>query len=371
MELNEEAVYRIAVTMIPGVGSTIARKLIAWAGSAREVFEKKELLRKTDIVSKRIVEAVCTSNVIDAAKRQIDIALRNNINITYYTDGNYPRKLAQCDDSPLLYYTKGVALSFDATRTIGIVGSRLTDSEGRDNIFRLVEGIKNDGLNAVIISGLATGADTFAHQAAIKYGVPTAAVLGHGFDMIYPAENRGIAREIVSRAGVILTEYFYGHPVAKTNFPRRNRIVAGLCDAIVVVQSREQGGALITADYANMYNRPVFAFSGRSTDTQYAGCNALIRSRKASLITNASDLELLMEWTKPSKTIPQQTELPFCYLDANEIIIVDTLRKNGDLGIDALSAETKIPISELTSILLTLEFKDVIKSLPGSRYAAV
>lgn len=370
MELNEEAVYRVAVTMIPGVGSTIARKLITWAGGAREVFEKKELLRKSDIVSKRIAEAVCTSNVIDAAKRQIDIALRNNIGIVYYTDGDYPRKLAQCEDAPILYYTKGVSLSFDASRTIGIVGSRLTDSEGRDNIFRLVEGIKKDGLNAVIISGLATGADTFAHQAAIKYGVPTAAVLGHGLDMIYPADNRAMAREIVSGAGVILTEYFYGHPVAKTNFPRRNRIVAGLCDAIIVVQSREQGGALITAGYAKTYGRRVLAFPGRANDPQYAGCNALIRDNEASLITNSFDLEKVMDWAKSTKPTVQQ-ELPLCFLEPKEIAVVDTLRKHGDLSMEALLAETNIPMAELSSILLTLEFKDVIKSLPGMRYAAV
>ena len=369
MELNEEAAYRVAVTMIPGVGSTIARKLIAWAGSAREVFEKKELLRKADIVSKRIVEAI-SQDIIDSAKRQIDIAIRNNINIVYYTDGNYPRKLAQCDDAPILYYTKGVSLSFDSTRTIGIVGSRLTDSEGRDNIFRLIEGLKIAGFNAVIISGLATGADTFAHQAAIKYGLPTAAVLGHGFDIIYPAQNRSLSREIINGAGVIITEYYYGHTVAKTNFPRRNRIVAGLCDAIVVVQSRDQGGALITADYAQSYGRRVLAFPGRANDQQYAGCNALIRDNRASLISSSDDLAKIMNWAKPSKNITQQ-ELPLCFLEPKEIAIVDTLRKNGDLSMEAILAETKIPMAELSSILLTLEFKDVIKSLPGMRYAAV
>ncbi|MBP5503497.1 MAG: DNA-processing protein DprA [Bacteroidales bacterium] len=368
MELNQDAVYAVAVTLIPGVGSSTARKLVNWAGNACQVFEKRDLLRASGKFSQRIIDALGSQSIIDQAKRQIDIAIKNNISITYFTDNNYPRKLAQCDDAPILYYTKGGGVNFDVCRTIGIVGSRLTDYEGRDNIYALVEGLKADGIRAVIVSGLAAGADTYAHQAAIQLGVPTAAVLGHGFDMIYPAENREMSEQIIHGAGMLITEYYYGHPVSKTNFPRRNRIVAGLCDALIIVQSRKKGGALITADYSMQYRREVFAFPGRATDKNYSGCNQLICDGKATLLTGYADLEQLMGWNSPKLAEPLQTEMEFPSLDPQEILIVDALRRNGEISIDVIAAESKIPMSELSPILLTLEFKDVIKSLPGKRY---
>ena len=368
MELNQEALYQVAVTMIPGVGGSTARKLITWAGGAEQVFQKVDLLPETGLLSLKSLEALKTLNVVDAAKRQMDIIDREGIGITSYTDRDYPRKLAQCDDAPLLYYTKGAVVNFDTNHTIGIVGTRLTDPEGRDNIFSLVEGL-NDGIRVIIVSGLASGADTFAHQAALECGVPTAAVLGHGFDMIYPAENRPIANKIVDGAGIMLTEYFYGHPVSKTNFPRRNRIVAGLCDALVVVQSRNKGGALITAEYARQYRRTVFAFPGRANDRNYQGCNLLIRDNRASLITRHTDVESLMGWLPLKQSAPVQIELPLDEpLEPQEVKIVDVLRKHGELSIDTLALETQIPMWELSPTLLNLEFKDLVKSLPGKRY---
>ncbi|MBR4440471.1 MAG: DNA-processing protein DprA [Bacteroidales bacterium] len=371
MKLTQDALYYVAVTMIPGVGSSTARKLVKWAGSPMEVFQKKELLPQANILPAKILESLDFNSVIDNAERQIDIVLREGIDIVCSNNNAYPRKLAQCDDAPLLYYSKGSGVNFDTCRTVGIVGTRLTDGEGCNNIFNLVEGLQKDGIRVVIVSGLASGADTYAHQAAIKYGVPTAAVLGHGFDMIYPAENRSLARQIVDGAGVLITEYYYGHPVSKNNFPRRNRIVAGLCDALIIVQSRIQGGALITAGYSAMYNRDLFAFPGRATDNNYAGCNKLIHDGRATLITGHHDLENSMGWKSPSKSVPFQTELPLCCLDAQEVKIVDALRENGELSIDSLSVATQIPMAELSPILLSLEFNDVVKSLPGKRYKAM
>ena len=369
MELNQEALYQVAVTMIPGVGGSTARKLITWAGGAEQVFQKVDMLPETGLLSLKSLEALKNLNVVDAAKRQMDIIDREGIGITSYTDRDYPRKLAQCDDAPLLYYTKGAVVNFDTNHTIGIVGTRLTDPEGRDNIFSFVEGLKNDGIRVIIVSGLASGADTFAHQAALECGVPTAAVLGHGFDMIYPAENRPIANKIVDGAGIMLTEYFYGHPVSKTNFPRRNRIVAGLCDALVVVQSRNKGGALITAEYARQYRRTVFAFPGRANDRNYQGCNLLIRDNRASLITRHTDVESLMGWLPLKQSAPVQIELPLDEpLEPQEVKIVDVLRKHGELSIDTLALKTQIPMWELSPTLLNLEFKDLVKSLPGKRY---
>ena len=370
MELNQEALYQVAVTLIPGVGGSTARKLIAWAGGAEQVFQKIDLLPETGLLSSRALEALTSINILDSAKRQLEIAEREGIGITSYYDRDFPRKLAQCDDAPLLYYTKGAGVNFDTHHTVGIVGTRLTDPEGRDNIFSLVEGLKNDGIRVIIVSGLASGADTFAHQAALEYGVPTAAVLGHGFDMIYPAENRHIANQIAAGAGIMLTEYFYGHPVSKTNFPRRNRIVAGLCDALVVAQSRNKGGALITAEYARGYRRTVFAYPGRANDRNYQGCNTLIRNNHATLITHHTDLESLMGWLANKQSAPVQIELPLDEpLEPEEVLIVDVLRKHDEVGIEVIASETQIPMWKLSPILLNLEFKDIIKPLPGKRYA--
>ncbi|MBQ1698344.1 MAG: DNA-processing protein DprA [Bacteroidales bacterium] len=370
MDINDEdIVYKVAINMIPGVGAVGIRKLVSDCGSERILFENLDDLAGEGIVAARIVDSIRNNNVIAQAKAQIETCIHHNINMVYILDNNYPRRLAQCDGAPTLLYTLG-KLNFDRARTLAIVGTRSCDTDGKNNIFSLVEQLKADNINIIIVSGLALGADTFAHQAALKYNLPTAAVLGHGLNMVYPAENRKLAGDIVHSGGMLLTEYYFGQQVNKNNFPRRNRIIAGLCDALLVAQSKIQGGALITAEDARKFRRDVFAFPGRTTDKLYAGCNYLIANNMATLISNAEELEKSMGWTSSKKSQPIQTELNLTPLDPEEVAVIDVLHANGPTNIDTLSSKTKMPMHQLSSLLLSMEFKDLVTSLPGNRYEA-
>ncbi len=364
---SEDLVYNIAINMIPGLGSVGVRNLVSLCGSARALFENIRELTGNGTVQERIAKSMESSQVLDMARQQLDICIRHNISILYYKDSAYPRKLAACDGAPTLIYSLG-KINFDATHTVGIVGTRSCDGDGRNNIFDLVEQLKEHNINTVIVSGLAMGADTFAHEAALRFGVPTAAVLGHGLNMVYPAENRKLAGDIAHSGGALITEYYYGQPVSKTNFPRRNRIIAGLCDALIVAQSKSSGGALITANVARELRKTVFAFPGRISDKLYAGCNSLISENKATLITSADDLERQMGWTGRNR--PVQTMLNMEPLSDIEAKILDILHSSGSSNIDTISIKTGMPVHTLSSTLLNMEFKDLVIEMPGKRYEA-
>ncbi|MBO4772252.1 MAG: DNA-processing protein DprA [Bacteroidales bacterium] len=370
MDFNDEdTVYKVAANLIPGVGAAGIRKFVTKGVSLRELFLNTDSLVEEGAITARIADAIRSGDILDKAKAQIDICLRHHIEMLYFLDHNYPRRLAQCEGAPALLYALG-KYNMDSSRTIGIVGTRSCDSDGKNNIFSLIEKLKEDNINVIIISGLATGADTYAHQAALQYGLPTVAVLGHGLNMVYPAENRKLAGDIVHSGGALITEYYYGQVVNKNNFPRRNRIIAGLCDALIVAQSKIKGGALITADEARKFRREVFAFPGRTTDRLYSGCNYLITNNMATLISNADDLEKMMGWTSSQKKSPVQTELNLMPLSPEEVAVIDVLRANGPTFIDTISAMTKMPMHELSSLLLSMEFKDLVTSLPGKQYEA-
>lgn len=368
MDFNsEDTIYNIAITMLPGLGSVGVRSLVSTCGSARAVFENISELTRQGTVSPKIAESIRQTKALDMAKEQLEICARHNINIYFYKDLTYPRKLAAGEGAPVLFYSLG-KINYDATHTVGIVGTRSCDSDGKANIFALVEQLKENNINVVIISGLAAGADTYAHQAALKYDVPTVGVLGHGLNMVYPAENRKLAGDIVHSGGALVTEYYYGQAVNKTNFPRRNRIIAGLCDALVVAQSKSSGGALITANVARELRKELFAFPGRISDKLYAGCNQLIADNKATLITSGTDLTKHMGWS--SRLRPLQTELNLEPLGETEVRILDALHANGIVNIDTLSMTTGIPMYLLSSTLFDMELKDLVTGLPGKRYEA-
>ncbi len=353
--------------MIPGIGSAGIKKLLAAMKTERNVFENlNESQKEIEKFSKKAAENFTSQNFVVKAQKQMEIMEKYKISAVYYTDDDFPQKLSICDDAPPILYMRGNA-NLQTSHTVGVVGTRAADGECRDNIFNLVEDLKNNNINIVIVSGLAAGADTYAHQASIKFGIPTAAVLGHGFNTIYPAANRTLAAQIANGGGVLLTEFYYGHLVSKINFPRRNRIVAGICDALIVAQSKNQGGALITASQSLTYRKNVFAFPGRATDKNYAGCNALIRDQKAGLITSAQDLILAMGWSGKPKQ-PEQTALTLLNLSEKENKIVNFISQNTPAFIDSISAATQTPMSELSSLLLTLEFQGLIKPLPGKYY---
>lgn len=370
MDINDkDIVYKVAINMIPGVGPVGVRKLVADCGSERMLFENTEALANDGKVPRRIADAILNNNIAVQAQKQIEICQRHNIRILYSLDLDYPRRLAQFEDSPSLLYCLGQN-NFDTSRTLGIVGTRSCDADGKNNIFSLVEQLKSDNVNVIIISGLALGADTYAHQAALLSGLPTVAVLGHGLNTVYPAENRKLAGDIIHSGGALLTEFYYGQQVNKNNFARRNRIIAGLCDALIVAQSKIKGGALITAEDARKYRREVFAFPGRTTDKLYAGCNYLIANNMATLVSDAENLEKMMGWDKQKKSSPIQTELDLTPLSPEEVIVIDILRSHGTTDIDTLSALAKIPMEQLLSQLLDMEFKDLVTSLPGKKYEA-
>ena len=366
---SQDALYIVALNMIPGVGSAGVKKIAANTQSEKYFFENLDEFVEKKVISEEIKNRIINGKVLDMAKNQIDTCLSHKINATYYKENNYPRKLAQCSDSPAMFFSLG-NINFDLSRTVGIVGTRNADADCKNNIFSLVKDLKENDINAIIISGLAAGADSFAHQAALKFQIPTAAVLGHGLHMIYPSTNRKLASDIIHNQGMLMTEYYYGEPVSKFNFPSRNRIIAGLCDALIVAQSKIKGGALITVEDAIDYKRDVFAFPGRASDSLYAGCNNLISTGKASLITSAEDLQRLMGWTKTQRKTPEQTSLALEGLTPKEVKIIDILRSRGQTHIDILSALTEIPQPELASILLTMEFKDLINSYPGKKFEA-
>ncbi|MCQ2974857.1 MAG: DNA-processing protein DprA [Bacteroidales bacterium] len=369
MELNENAIYKVAITMFPGVGDANVRRILSIVKDEKLFFENLNNIEEVQDIIKKQYTKDEINLILDKAKRQLDIAIKNNIDITFYTENKYPRKLANAKDAPLIIYTKGKA-NFDSSRTVAIIGTRTTDSEGRENIYNLVEGLKEKGINVIIISGLALGADSFAHQAALKYQLPTAGVLGHGFDMLYPAENRHLANEIANGGGILITPYYYGHPVSRTTFPRRNKIVAALSDAVIVAQCKIEGGSLITVEYAINYHKDIFAYPGRATDKLYTGCNNLIRDNKATLITNHIDLMNFMKWKPEKKGFSIQKTLDLTCFTPQEIKIIDYIRQTGIVNIDEISVATQIPMAELSPILLSLEFKDILRSLPGKRYEA-
>ncbi|MCQ2251853.1 MAG: DNA-processing protein DprA [Bacteroidales bacterium] len=366
---KEESVYKLALNMIPGVGPVGARTILAACGSERDIFMNLDDMTAQGKINERITETIKSHNILDLAKQQVEVCIKHNIKAIHYQDNNYPRKLLATESAPNVIYMLGNA-NMDRSRTLGIVGTRSCDSDGKGNIFSLVEQLKENGINVIIISGLAAGADTFAHQAALRYELPTVGVLGHGLNMVYPAENRKLAGDIVHTNGALVTEYYYGQPVNKVNFPRRNRIIAGLCDALLVAQSKSSGGALITANVAIDFHREVFAFPGRISDKLYAGCNQLISDNKATLITSGEDLIKHMGWMRQQKNDAVQMQLNLDPLSDTEIKIIDVLHANGIMTIDSLAAQTGMPMFQLSSTLLDMEFKDLVAGLPGKRYEA-
>ncbi len=366
---SEDIVYKIAATMVPGIGAASFIKTVNACKGERSLFENADFWAEEGIIPKKAAESIRQSDLLDKAKAQAEICQKHNINVLSMVDTKYPRRLVNCEGAPKLLFSLGNA-NLEIFHTVGIVGTRSCDNDGKNNIFELVETLKNDNINVVIISGLAAGADSFAHQAALHYGLPTAAVLGHGLNMVYPAENRQLAADIVHSGGVLFTEFFYGQAVNKNNFARRNRIVAGLCDAVIVAQSKIRGGALITADLAKKYKRDVFAFPGRVNDKLYAGCNMLISKGNATLFANTAEFEKMMGWTSTNRTTPVQTSLDLEPLTPEEVTIIDILHSNGPTNIDTIAMLSKIQMFQLSSLLLNMEFKDLVRPLPGKRYEA-
>lgn len=359
--------YKIGLSLIPGLGPINAKKIIAYLGSIEAVFtEKKNLLTKIDGIGEILAAKIANSSVLDRADEEIEFIEKYNIKPFFYLDENYPYRLQQCEDAPLMFFMKG-DVDLNQKKIISIVGTRKSTNYGVGLCDRLISEIKENGHEAIIVSGLAYGIDIAAHKAALKNNLQTVAVLGQGLDTVYPAMHRSYAHEIAN-SGALISEFLSGTNPDKHNFVRRNRIVAGLSDACIVIESALKGGSLISADIANSYNRDVFAFPGRISDPASAGCNYLIRTNKAALIESVKDLEYILGWNKKaykSKAVQQQL---FVKLNEQEQEIIELIKEYGELDFDHISMKTKLPINKLSALLLGLEFGGFIKALPGKLF---
>jgi len=295
---------------------------------------------------------------------------KKGVRVLTLHDDNYPQRLRECEDAPLVLFTCGSA-KLNAKRIISVVGTRKCSEYGREMCHSLIADLKCQCPDVLVVSGLAYGIDICAHRAALENSMSTVGVLAHGLDMIYPSMHRQTAIDMIRQGGGLLTEYLTGTRPEKMNFVRRNRIVAGLCDACIVVESAEKGGSLITAELALDYNRDVFAFPGRTYDEQSKGCNALIRRHQATLITCAADLTELMGWadTQAKASTPQaiQKEL-FPDLTEEEQALLNTLKNVDDKHINQIAIDANIPYSRASMILFDLEMKGLIRALGGARY---
>ncbi|MEI8112696.1 MAG: DNA-processing protein DprA [Bacteroidia bacterium] len=366
MDYPENLAHKIAISLIPGIGVITARNLIAYVGSVEGVFQEKEKnLIKIPGVGEVNAQKVVRQNVLDRSRKEVDYILKNNIQTFFYLDENYPTRLKNCSDAPIILYFKGNA-NLNERRIISVVGTRNATNYGKDICDELIRTFSLRSYSVLVVSGLAYGIDVHAHKACLKYNIPTVGVFAHGLDDIYPALHAPIAAKMLENGGLI-SDFVSETKIDRQNFLRRNRIIAGLADATVIVESAEKGGALVTADIANSYNRDVFAFPGRSSDPFSRGCNKLIKFNEAVLVENAADIEKAMNWdVKTSSTRIFQTTM-FVESSPEEQKLIDLL-KTGDRFVDEITMETQMPMSKVSAMLLGLEFKGLVISLPGKMY---
>jgi len=359
--------HQIALTYLKNIGPTLAKSMISYFGSAERVFTVPPgKIMGVPGIGPKTYGQLNLSEALRKAEEEMKFIEKNNIDVLFYTDPRYPKRLKICNDSPVLLFSKGNA-DLNAQRIISVVGTRNASEYGKQLCQQLVEELQP--YNVLIVSGLAYGIDVCAHKECVKQNVPTVGVLAHGLDRLYPSQNKAIAEKMIANGG-LLTEYPSGTNPDRENFPQRNRIVAGIADATVVVEASIKGGALITAEIANSYNRDVFTFPGRVGDEFSEGCNFLIRHNKAGLLTNPADLANCLGWEKSEDAAnsDHQLTLPID-LSTEEMLIFELIRQHKlPLAIDDLTIKANIPMSQLAMTLLNMEMQGYIRSLPGKTY---
>ncbi len=368
-KIMSELFYRIALTKIPKVGAVNAKNLIAHCGSAEAVFKsQKTSLTKINGIGEGIADYILHSEVLNWAERELAFVEKYKVRVLYHTDPDYPRRLCMQADCPMLLYYKGTA-DLNAQRIVGIVGTRKPSPYGVRMCEEIVAGFKP--FNALIVSGLAYGIDATAHRRCLALGMPTVGIMGTGLQRIYPSEHRDFGIKMCENGG-LLTEYPSDQDPEAKHFPMRNRLIAGMSDTLVVVETAERGGSMITANMAFDYGREVFAVPGRVGDSHAQGCNNLIRFRKASLIEQAENVARQLNWTDSASGKPTIQTQMFLELSDNEQIIMKILKKSEvAVPIDKLSLEAQLNPSQIASLLLTLEFKGLVQALPGKRFGLV
>ncbi len=366
--LEEDLLYVLALQHTKGIGDINAKKLIAHCETAKNIFkEKRNLLEKINGIGSFTIRHLTDSKNLIEAEKELKYIQKNNIETSYFLENNYPDKLKHCVDGPILIFKSG-NISLNKQRIISVVGTRKITSYGRIFTENLIEELKE--YNPIIVSGFAYGVDICAHKSAIKNNLQTIGILAHGFEDFYPKAHKKYSVEVENNGGFI-TDFWHDETPLRENFLKRNRIVAGISEATIIIESAEKGGSLVTADIANSYSRDVFAVPGRSSDKLSAGCNNLIKQNKAAMITSAKDVVELLNWdigTKSEKIIQKQL---FVELDESEQIIVNFLIENGKEILDNIAINCNLPIHKTTTILFNLEMKGMVKPLPGKLFEAI
>jgi DNA processing protein len=365
---EEELLAVLRLQNTKSVGDILAKKLIATVGSAEGVFaEKKHLLQKINGIGSYAIQHLLDESNLRNAQKELQFINKNNIQYCYFLEENYPKNLQHCIDAPILLFQDG-NIDLSQERILSVVGTRNMTRYGREFCEELLESLVP--YNPIIVSGFAYGVDICAHKAAMKHNLQTIAVLAHGLEQIYPKAHKRYIHQVNEHGG-FFTEFFHDETPLRENFLKRNRIVAGLSQATIIIESAAKGGSLVTADIANSYDREVFAVPGKVTDVMSQGCNQLIKNHKAQLLQSAEDLIQFLNWDVQQKIKkPLQKQL-FIELNSEEEKIFNYLSENGQQLLDLIALETEIPVYQLASILLQLELKGVIKPLPGKVFELV
>lgn len=367
---SNEQLYQIALTLLPNIGDVLAKNLIAYCGSAEAIFKtSKSKLEKIPLIGRERAEGIINADLLREAENELKFINDYKIKTLFFTEKDYPQRLKDCIDSPVLLYYKG-NVDLNAEKIVGIVGTRSATEYGKEATKKLVAQLASHEI--LIVSGLAYGIDISAHHAALENNLNTIGILGNGLNTVYPPQHKSTAKKMVSQGG-LLTEYKSTDKMSPHNFPNRNRIIAGICDAIVVIESGIKGGAVLTAKIADSYNKDVYALPGKATDKMSAGCNFLIKTCKAQLIENGSDLLEAMRWTA-EKSESQRSNQPrqlTLTLSEDEQNIYNLMFGKNEISIDLIASSTGMNTSILAATLLEMEMNNIIVSLPGKRYRLI
>ena len=365
MTVSEYLPYYIALSLIPGIGCINAKNLIAYMGGVEAVFDAKEKqLMKVPGIGPVLAQSIVENRDLERGRQELLFLTKHNIRTSFYLDEDYPARLKSCVDAPLILFSKG-KINWNPEKIVAVIGTRNATDYGKKVCDELIAAMAVCG-GYIVVSGLAYGIDSIAHKACLQHGVPTWGVLGHGLDQIYPSLHRSLAEKMLESGGLI-TDFVSKTKIERPNFLRRNRIIAGLADAVIVVESAEKGGALVTADIAGSYNRDVFAVPGRSLDVYSKGCNQLIKENKASLIQNLDDLEYFMGWQRKTPGPVRVQKQLFVSLTTEEQKVMEALSVN-PVYIDQLCQQLNMPVGKVSALLLGLEFNGLVTSLPGKMY---
>jgi DNA processing protein len=366
--LQNELLHQIALSMVPNIGDVHTKTLLQHFPDAESIFKaRKSSLEKIPGIGSVRASAIRNFRNFDRAEKEIRFLEKFKINALTLKDDAYPKRLINCYDSPPLLYFKGNG-RLNASRMLSIVGTREPTDYGRDWLRKLIADLAP--FEPIIVSGLAYGIDAVAHKQSLKAGLPTIGVLAHGLDRIYPAANKSIAREMVERGG-LLTDFMSGTQPDAQNFPSRNRIVAGISDAVIVVETGNKGGSMITADIANSYHKDVFALPGRVTDNKSEGCNKLIKENNAQLISGAEDIITALNWDNDPLPEKRIQRLLFPDLSVNEKKILDLIGQQESVFIDTIYQLSGLRSSDTAAAMLNLELLNLVRVLPGKRYQSI